>query len=262
MKTFIYFLIFSAILLLAAFINFRFGYKPIPNTYVSLSPAITETIYQLGGEDRLVGVTTNCDTPKEATKKPKIGGAFFLNKEAILQLRPEHLFAFDFQKPQISELEAAGINIHYYKYETMEEALANIRDIGYTIGKKEKTDHLIATLTEEIATYKTSNPKRVFFAIQSEPLYTVGKRSFINDLILHSGHINVTGKIDFDYPKISVEELLIQKPDIIFTYTETSKKYLQRYFDTNYIILTYEQGSTLSRPSYRMVESLKFFSSL
>ena len=56
---------------------------------VSILPSVTELIYAVGAQDRLVGVTTYCDYPPEATKKEKVGD-IRVNYEKVLALRPEH----------------------------------------------------------------------------------------------------------------------------------------------------------------------------
>src|SRR6516162_10325338 len=56
---------------------------------VSLAPNLTETVYALGLQDRLVGDTDYCDYPPEAQKKPKVGGAINPNLEQIAALRPD-----------------------------------------------------------------------------------------------------------------------------------------------------------------------------
>src|SRR5437870_6818880 len=56
---------------------------------VSLAPSLTETIYALGAQDRLVGVTDYCDYPPEAQLKPKIGGPINPNLEQLVALKPD-----------------------------------------------------------------------------------------------------------------------------------------------------------------------------
>jgi iron complex transport system substrate-binding protein len=56
---------------------------------VSLAPSLTETLYALGAQDRLAGVTDYCDYPPEAKTKPKVGGAINPNLEQVLALKPD-----------------------------------------------------------------------------------------------------------------------------------------------------------------------------
>jgi len=61
----------------------------VPLRIVSLAPSLTETIYALGAQDRLVGDTDYCDYPPDAQKKPKVGGVINPNLEEIAALHPD-----------------------------------------------------------------------------------------------------------------------------------------------------------------------------
>ena len=56
---------------------------------VSLAPSLTETLYALGLQDKLVGDTVYCDYPPDAAKKHKVGGAINPNMEEIAALKPD-----------------------------------------------------------------------------------------------------------------------------------------------------------------------------
>ncbi|MGH7322953.1 MAG: helical backbone metal receptor, partial [Candidatus Rokuibacteriota bacterium] len=71
----------------------RVAVPEVPTRVVSLAPSLTEIVYALGAGDRLVGVTQHCDFPSEASKKPKIGGIYTPNFEAILTLKPDLILA-------------------------------------------------------------------------------------------------------------------------------------------------------------------------
>jgi ABC-type Fe3+-hydroxamate transport system substrate-binding protein len=64
-----------------------------PRRIISLAPNVTETIYLLGANDRLIGVTVQCDWPADAVNKPKIGDLLNPNYELILAARPDLVIA-------------------------------------------------------------------------------------------------------------------------------------------------------------------------
>jgi len=64
-----------------------------PARIVSLVPSVTETLFALGAEDRLVGVTDFCDYPPAARRKPSVGGMVNPNLEVIVSLRPDLVVA-------------------------------------------------------------------------------------------------------------------------------------------------------------------------
>ena len=68
---------------------FTFSYAESPNRIISLAQSMTEILFAAGHGDRIVGVTTFCDYPLEAKKKPKIGGMSNPSLEAIIALKPD-----------------------------------------------------------------------------------------------------------------------------------------------------------------------------
>ena len=63
----------------------------LPLRIISLAPSLTETVYALGLQDRLVGDTDYCDYPADALRKPKVGGAINPNMEQVAALRPAEI---------------------------------------------------------------------------------------------------------------------------------------------------------------------------
>ncbi|RMG67943.1 MAG: hypothetical protein D6710_10775, partial [Nitrospirae bacterium] len=77
------------LLLLGLFLTPGSARTQVPERIISLAPSITEILFSLGLGDRVVGVTNFCDYPKEALKRPKIGGMTNPSLEAIVRLRPD-----------------------------------------------------------------------------------------------------------------------------------------------------------------------------
>ena len=64
-----------------------------PLRIISLAPNVTETLYLLGAQDRLIGITTQCNWPEAAKHKPKIGDLLNPNYEVILAAKPDLVIA-------------------------------------------------------------------------------------------------------------------------------------------------------------------------
>jgi iron complex transport system substrate-binding protein len=70
-----------------------------PMRIVSLAPSVTEVLYLIGADDRLIGVTTHCDWPEDAKRKPKIGSLLNPGYEMILAARPDLIIASTAERP-------------------------------------------------------------------------------------------------------------------------------------------------------------------
>lgn len=188
---------------------------------VSLAPSITESIFAAGAGDRLVGVTTYCDFPEQAKQIQKVGDTLSPNAEAIIALQPDVVFV-----SQESQLEAFrnmllqhGIPVFVVNQSDLEGVIADIRKFGELFGTRqvanEEADRLESRL-KAVNQQITGDPKpTVFVQVSKEPLFTIGKGSFITSMVSAAGAISATGDISTAYPKLSKETAYTLQPDII-----------------------------------------------
>lgn len=199
------------------------GENPIspskPQRIVSMSPGHTEILFALGAGDRVVGVTSYSDYPEEAKTKPSIGGYHAPDVEKIIALSPDIVFSMgDIQKKYTRMLEQAGIMVVDVDPKTMPEILTAINIISEAIGEQERGAQLYGDLARRLSevrrlTAGTRAPK-VFLEIWDTPLLTVGNRSFIHDMIIQAGGINVAGDQRVDYTPCDMEKLYAYNPEM------------------------------------------------
>lgn len=200
-----------------------------PEKIISLSPAITEIIYALGIQDKLVGTTTYCDYPEEAKEKPKIGSFEKPNFELILDKEPDLvLVAAGIQKELIQKFTELNVKVFVLDASNVEDVMDNINLLGDIMAVEEKADEITDKMQNTIDTVKDKvkdAPKPlVFFEIWDNPLMSAGAGTFIDDLINLAGGINLAGEYDNSYPQISPEILLAKNPDIYFTIKHQSEE--------------------------------------
>ncbi len=187
---------------------------------VSLAPNLTETIYALGAQDRLVGVTNYCDFPPEALKKTKIGTALNPSLEAIVGLKPDLVLATTAidRLETVQSLERLGISVYATDPRTVEGILVSIRDVGEVIGTPQQGDALAASLATRLAEIKQhlagSTPKRILFVVWEKPLITMGKNTFLADAVRWAGGESVFN-LTQNWPAVSLEEAVRQQPDAL-----------------------------------------------
>jgi iron complex transport system substrate-binding protein len=192
-----------------------------PQRIVSLAPNITETLFDLGLEDRVVGVSTFSDYPEAARRKPKVGSYVNLSLEKIVSLGPDLIIgtANGNKKETVLQLERVGYAVYVINPVTFDDIFKSIRHIGQITGRKEISEELIETLTARVDTVASTisglRKPRVFFQIGIDPIVTVGKNTVHNTLIDLAGGINVTGDVAMEYPRLSMEKVVFARPDII-----------------------------------------------
>ncbi|HAK72829.1 MAG TPA: cobalamin-binding protein [Sporomusaceae bacterium] len=217
-------LLLSAMLFAPAILSKQDSLKPKPLTgkpqrIVSMSPGNTEIVFALGAGDRVVGVTSYSDYPEEAKSKPTIGGYHAPDVEKIVALSPDIVFAMtDIQAKYIQILKQAGIRVIAVEPKSLPEILTAIDIISEAIGEQERGNKLHRELADQLAEVRRlvgSAPlKRTFLEVWDTPLLTVGRQSFIHDLISQAGGINVSADKNVDYTPCDTEQLYAYNPEV------------------------------------------------
>ena len=193
--------------------------KP-PARIVSLAPSITEMLFAMEAGDQLVGVTDFCDYPPAATKKPKVGYSN-PNMETLVALQPDLVVApNDFLKPDvIVRLEQLKIPVFILSDKNVEGIFVHIQTLGRIVGRSPKADAVAMELRKQVAAIQQriqgAAPVRVLYVLNSQPLITVGPGSFIDQLIGMAGGVNVAAKSATPYPRLSMETVLQEDPEIL-----------------------------------------------
>lgn len=192
-----------------------------PTRIVSLAPSLTETVYALGAEDRLVGDTNYCDYPPDAQKKPKVGGVVDPNMEEIAALHPDLVLVTkngnrletvraleSLRIPAYSTALPGKVGEIIVSTEKLAEVL-NVPAAGKTVA-----DDMQNKLAALQAKLNGLAPRRVLFVVWTEPLISVGKQTFIADALAKAGAVSVVDSSQ-DWPQISLEEVVHLQPDYL-----------------------------------------------
>jgi iron complex transport system substrate-binding protein len=194
-----------------------------PKRIISLAPNMTEILFALGLGDRIAGVTTFCDYPREAKLKPKVGGMSNPSLETVVSMKPDIVMMTTDGNPKEFEERLRSLHIRTYVFRArkLSELPQGIREMGTALGVTKKAEILAAEI--ETAVNKAtlfrlnqSSKKKVLFIIWPEPLIVAGPGTEINDAINLLGVENTASKARARYPKYSIEEIIRQSPDVIF----------------------------------------------
>lgn len=193
---------------------------------ISLAPSNTELLFTVGAGDQVVGRDPYSDYPAEAASITDIGDTFVeLNTELIVSLEPDLVLAAEITPPeQVAQLEQLGIPVYWLANPTDLEGLySNVEIVGQLTGHSEDaavaSDGLRARAEAVTITVSgvTERPT-VFYEVDglSDPNapFTAGTDTFIDLIITEAGGTNAAGAVS-GYVAMSVEELLVQDPDVI-----------------------------------------------
>jgi ABC-type Fe3+-hydroxamate transport system substrate-binding protein len=185
---------------------------------VSLVPSITEIVYALGQEGQLTGNTTFCDYPEAARRVYKVGDFSNPSVERILRLKPKFVFAtLPEQQATVEKLGRMGVKVIISRPTGLDSLSQEIRSIGAALGASAQADSLVSTLKMRLAQIPAPNQRpSVYLEISEGPLMTVGRSSFINEIVERAGGTNIFSDVEKEYPVVSQEQVITRNPEVIF----------------------------------------------
>jgi iron complex transport system substrate-binding protein len=216
--------------------------KDGPRRIISLGPAITEWLYLLGMEDRIVGVTTYCQKPPRAKEKTKIGTVMEADVERIIGMKPDLVIGTALTNTKdVRKLRNLGVNVVVFEVSKDFNKLCEVfLNLGRLVGREEKAHGLIETSKKRLADIKkrvdTLPRSKVFVQLGSKPLFAATKDYLINDFIEFAGGANIFK--DTRSGLIGREEVVRRNPDVIIITTmgvsgEGERNAWQRYKTMN-----------------------------
>lgn len=191
----------------------------MPERIVSLAPNITETIYALGLEDKLVGVTSYCTYPEAARALRKVGGFGQINYEAIVSLKADLVILHKEYDADKTRLEGLGIPYLETGSYFIADILETIRSIGEACGAQDRAEKRIAQLNRRMTELETTSTHRprvliIFGSDGTGPIQAFGPACIHNELLEIAGGKNVIeGSLPFSV--LSKEAVIRLNPDII-----------------------------------------------
>jgi len=188
---------------------------------VSLIPSLTETSFEVGGGPVLVGATHFATFPEAAALLPRVGSYVAPDIEKIVKLRPQLCLAIRDGNPKASveRLEALGIPVYVFDPKSLEDVVDSVVRLGEIFRTETQAKILAAgyRLRLERSARQLDGLKerpRVFFQIDAQPIFSAGSDTFLHQLLVRSGAVNLAGDRS-GYPRYSWEELLVLKPEVV-----------------------------------------------
>jgi iron complex transport system substrate-binding protein len=198
--------------------------KARPERIVSLLPSNTEILFAVGAGPQVVGVTSYCNYPPEATSRPQIGGITnqAISVETIVSLEPDLVLASGSQNELIPILAETGLAVIALEPATFEDIQANIDLVGQVTGHADQANGIVGDMRRraeavqaKIATIPENERPTVFYEVWDEPLMTAGPRTYIGQMIELAGGRNIFAGVDQDWPQVSAELIVSRNPAVI-----------------------------------------------
>lgn len=197
---------------------------------VAVGGSVTEVVYALGQEDRLVARDSTSTYPAEASLLPNVGYIRALSPEGVLSVDPDLILMLEGSGPReaVDVLKKSGIEIAEIPDDfTVKGILDKIQAIGNVLGTPEKAAELVNHLEAELkiaqADAKTlSSGARVLFILSTKggPILASGTDTAADGIIKLSGGQNAVSNFR-GYKQLSDEAILSANPDIVLMMDRT-----------------------------------------
>ncbi len=200
---------------------------------VSLIPATTELLFAIGADSALVGRTSYCDYPAAAKNVPDLGDGIKPNIEAVIASRPDLVILYNSGQNaavagRLRELGVAAIRLNTDALSSVPRAA---RLLGRLTGRGRSADSVVAVFDTALAsaTQVSGSPRpKVLLLVWEQPPMTIGRASFLNELLERAGGENLFADVAGTDGVVSIEAVAARNPDLIFTTAEGPSAFASR----------------------------------
>lgn len=188
---------------------------------VTLAPHLAELVCAAGACEQLVGTVDYSDYPARVQQLPRVGDAFTLNAEALLALRPDLVVSWDggTAASTLAQLQRLKIEVLPVRV----RALADIDAALLALGRRLGTEAAAAAAAQDYrrridtlsARYREARRLRVFYQIESDPIFTINRNSPISEALALCGGDNVFADLPQLAGALGREAVLAADPDVV-----------------------------------------------
>lgn len=204
---------------------FRSDYVPsntIPQRIIIIGPNITEIIYALEQQHKLVGVDDFSHYPPAADSIPRVGGVINPNLEKIISLQPDIVFLSGNSQKITEFCNDHNIQCIGYEFTDLKSVFYSIQDMGRLLDAQSQADSLTNLLDSSLDFIQRNSISREITVLTVIPyqqdltkFMTTSNNSFIGEIIELAGGENIIGNQGVLFPEISQEAVLLRDPQLV-----------------------------------------------
>ena len=191
------------------------------NSIVTLAPNLAELVFAAGAGERLEAVVEYSSFPAQVAALPRVGDAFRIDIERIVELRPDLVIAWKSGNPQtaLQKLQQLGIKVWQIEIAGPEEIADAVENISRAAGTDAAGQAEASRLRELLTRLQHQNAGKsrldYFYQISPRPLYTVNGQHIISRSLAVCGGHNVFAELPSLAPPISRESVIMANPQIM-----------------------------------------------
>ena len=234
---------------------------------IALAPHLAELAFAAGGGDALVGTVAWSDFPPEAAELPLIGDAFRLDLEGIVGLNPVLALAWEGGTPPAAadSLAGLGIEVLWIRTRTLADIGQALRILGGRLGSTALAEAAAERFNTDLAERPlaaSDDLRPAFYQVSDRPLYTLGARHIINEVLGRCGLRNIFADLDTEAAAVDFEAVLARQPEVVIISEEPGNADPMARWERaqsqlpESVQLIKVDPTTLIRPTPRIIEGI------
>lgn len=195
---------------------------PGPQRIIALAPSSAEIVWELGAGNRIVGVSPYVTYPSQLQGIVKIGGLHDPDLETIVGLKPDLLLLRGANVHLENLCKSRGISLYYDRTDSLASIYTTIEELGAELKLEDKAAELAGSVRERLERVRAPqgvDQPRVLLTVRIperlSSVTTVGRGSYLHELIEWVGGENIFGEVDVLWPEVRLEEVVARQPEII-----------------------------------------------
>jgi len=197
-----------------------------PTRIVSLAPSLTEILFALGRGEAVVGVTEYCDYPPEAKSKPKIGGYYNPNYEAIVAMDPDLVVMLREHGQVVGHMEKLGLRTVRVSHNSIDGICASIESVGRACRASTRATELVDAIRRDVDRVRrltAGRPRpRVIVSVGRSmgtgsiaDVWAASRDTLYDEVVEIAGGANALDEKRVKYATLSQEGVMALNPDVI-----------------------------------------------
>lgn len=191
-----------------------------PQRIITLTPHLTELLYDIGAGDRIVATDDASDYPAEVAALPRVANYRSINLEALLAQKPDLVVAWrSAQARMLAPVEKLGIPVFYSEPTDFASLATEMRSLGRLLGVEQqadaRADAYLARLNALAARYGKPKSVSVFYQLWYPPLTSVNDSTWPGQAITLCGGRNIMAETGAAYPQVGLEQVIKANPGLI-----------------------------------------------
>lgn len=231
---------------------------------LALTPHACEILFAVGAGDDVVGAGEYCDYPDAVRAIPRIANHRQVYVEAALRLQPDMAVGLHDNLPGVGRLQREGVRFVASNPLSVQDMLSDMLRIGRLSGHENEARAAVELLRLRLQAMRQARPAlhpRVYYEIWHDPLMAAGGASLISSVLDELGLVNVFADVPLEGPRVSVESVLLARPDIIMLSSQSDiparEAFWHRWFGDRTPRFVIADADRLHRPGPRLIEGME-----